>query len=98
MAQNIPVSKPRASDDDPKLVVVDLGVRMAAAMASRLLADMGADVFRIDCDPERAADAIRVLRRDNRLLEVGQLDETLSIADVCIVGGEDHPDARSRWE
>jgi crotonobetainyl-CoA:carnitine CoA-transferase CaiB-like acyl-CoA transferase len=98
MAQNIPVSKPRASDDDPKLVVVDLGVGMAAAMASRLLADMGADVFRIDCDPELATDAIRVLRRDNRPLEVGQLEETLSIADVCIVGGEDHPDARSRWE
>jgi crotonobetainyl-CoA:carnitine CoA-transferase CaiB-like acyl-CoA transferase len=98
MAQNIPPSKPRASDDDPELVVVDLGVGMAAAMASRLLADMGADVFRIDCDPEPATDTMRVLRRDNHLFDVGQLEEMLSIADVCIVGGEDHPDSRPHWE
>jgi crotonobetainyl-CoA:carnitine CoA-transferase CaiB-like acyl-CoA transferase len=72
MAQNIPASKPRASDDDRKLVVVDLGVGMAAAMASRLLADLGADVFRIDCDPTLGE------HTDEILTELGVVPEKIA--------------------
>jgi crotonobetainyl-CoA:carnitine CoA-transferase CaiB-like acyl-CoA transferase len=97
-SQSDPASERREPDDASDLIVVDLGVGMPAAVASRLLADMGAEVFRIDCYPEPLTDAMAAWRRDNRMLDVEQLERMLAIADVCIVGGEDHPDHLPRWK
>ena len=78
------------------LKVVDLGVGMAPAIAARLLADMGAEVVRVPPpggDPFQAVyPTYDVWRRASRLASADELDRLLAEADVCIVGGEDHPD------
>ncbi|MEY2927308.1 MAG: hypothetical protein RL367_1785, partial [Pseudomonadota bacterium] len=73
------------------LKVVDFGVGMAAAIAAKLLADSGAQVVRVDPvggDPFVASvPAYPVLRRGAR---PGSLAD-LADADICIIGGDDHP-------
>lgn len=81
--------------------VVDLGVGKAPALAVRFLADMGASVTRIEPpagDPFYAMyPAYRHWRAGIDMAEGERLDELLSQADVCVVGGEDHPEiARCR--
>jgi crotonobetainyl-CoA:carnitine CoA-transferase CaiB-like acyl-CoA transferase len=80
------------------LKVVDLGVGMAAALASKLLAELGAEVRRLEPaggDPFYAVyPAYRAWR--SRALSVEETsgvreDELLADADICILGGEDFP-------
>lgn len=78
------------------LKVVDLGVGMAAAIAAKFLSDSGADVIRVEPeegDPFAAFyPAYEIWHRGASKADVGQLDALLVNADICIVGGEDHPD------
>ncbi|WP_068076659.1 CoA transferase [Novosphingobium lentum] len=82
------------------LKVVDLGVGMAAALAAKLLADMGADVVRIEPaagDPFAATyPAYEVWHRSARRADAAALDAELTAADACLLGGEDHPDLPRR--
>lgn len=82
--------------------VVDLGTGMAAAIAAKLLADMGAAVTRIEPeggDPFTAmSPAYAVLRRGESTGSSAGLDALLADADACIVGGEDHPDLPERGD
>lgn len=77
-------------------LVIDLGVGMAAALVAKLLAEQGAKVIRIEPTPGdpfyEVYPAYRSLRSYGELASPDQLDELLATADVCIVGGEDHPD------
>ncbi len=78
-----------------KLLVVDHGRGMPAALVSRLLADLGADVVRVggETDPfEEMYPAYPAWRRGQRRAEPDELVSLLKTADVCILGGEDHPD------
>jgi crotonobetainyl-CoA:carnitine CoA-transferase CaiB-like acyl-CoA transferase len=79
-------------------VVVDLGVGIPAALASRLLADTGAEVFRLADSAEPTTQSMAAWRRDNRALSAEYLEDTLSAADVCIVGGEDLAGYAPRWK
>lgn len=77
------------------LKVVDLGVGMAALLAAKLLADMGADVVRIKPEGGDPFATIyptyEVLRRGETPGNVADLEALLAAADVCLLGGEDHP-------
>lgn len=76
--------------------VVDCGAGMAAAIAAKLLADMGAEVIRIEPDggdPFHAVyPAYEVWRRGASKAAPAEREALLASADVCILGGEDHPD------
>ena len=76
--------------------VVDCGTGMAAAIAAKLLADMGAEVVRFEPeggDPFGAIyPAYAVWRRGARMGAAQDRAGALATADVCILGGEDHPD------
>lgn len=82
------------------LKVVDLGIGMAAALAAKLLADMGAAVTRIEPhggDPFVSVyPAYSIWRRGAVVGEARDLEALLAQADVCIIGGEDHPDVARR--
>jgi crotonobetainyl-CoA:carnitine CoA-transferase CaiB-like acyl-CoA transferase len=78
------------------LKVVDFGVGMAAAIAAKLLADSGAEVLRVEPeggDPFAAMiPAYAVLRRGAK---PGR-ETDLADADICIIGGDDHPELTRR--
>ncbi|WP_045876234.1 CoA transferase [Pseudofrankia sp. DC12] len=84
------------------LRVVDLGAGMAAAMVSALLADSGALVQRVAPTGDGVFDEIYPAHRAWRAAAVPAtadgLDELLSRADVCLVGGEDHPAVATRHD
>ena len=80
--------------------VVDLGVGMSTALVAKYLADAGADVVRIEPkggDPfYNCYPAYEIWRRGitrNRAAEHDSslLNALLAAADICIIGGEDHP-------
>jgi crotonobetainyl-CoA:carnitine CoA-transferase CaiB-like acyl-CoA transferase len=83
-----------------RLEVVDLGLGMAAALAAKYLLEAGARVTRVEPpggDPfYDYYPAYGVWRRGSRLDAEAARSETslqalLATADVCIIGGEDHP-------
>jgi crotonobetainyl-CoA:carnitine CoA-transferase CaiB-like acyl-CoA transferase len=78
------------------LKVVDFGVGMAAAIAAKLLADSGAQVLRVEPeggDPfTTTIPAYAVLRRSAK----PGSEAALADADICIIGGDDHPDVERR--
>lgn len=77
------------------LKVVDLGVGMAAALAAQMLAELGAEVRRLEPpggDPfAEVYPAYGFWRRAEEALAAAGLEEALAAADVCIIGGEDFP-------
>jgi crotonobetainyl-CoA:carnitine CoA-transferase CaiB-like acyl-CoA transferase len=77
------------------LNVVDLGVGMAAALTAKMLVDLGASVTRIapeGGDPfAETIPAYGVWRR-GETPATEPLETLLAGADVCILGGDDHPD------
>lgn len=83
------------------ITVVDLGTGMAPALAAKFLAECGARVVR----PASAADAVfdtlyPAHRHWHRHAERSDeaADTLLAQADICIVGGEDHPDLLRRTD
>ena len=84
------------------VTVVDLGTGMGAALAARFLADAGARVTRFE--PPPAANPFAGLypaevawREGVEIATVdspsdGAVKRALADADICIVGGEDHPE------
>ncbi len=80
--------------------VVDLGIGMAAALNTKMLADMGASVTRIEPeggDPFYGVyPAYEVWRRGAKKASASDLEALLSEADACVLGGEDHPDIKRR--
>src|SRR5271168_500036 len=82
------------------LEVVDLGFGMAAALVAKYLLEAGARVTRVEPpggDPfYDHYPAYGVWRRGSRIDAAAARSETslqalLATADVCIIGGEDHP-------
>ncbi len=75
--------------------VVDLGVGMAAALAAQMLAELGAEVRRLEPpggDPFAGVyPAYGFWRRAATKLAPNELDAALGLADLCIIGGEDYP-------
>ena len=87
------------------LTVVDLGAGMAPALIAKFLRELGARVIRVPPpggDPfERFYPAYTTWRRDQLVDHAAAADESrlealLSKADICLVGGEDHPDLPPR--
>jgi crotonobetainyl-CoA:carnitine CoA-transferase CaiB-like acyl-CoA transferase len=87
------------------LKVVDLGLGMAAALAAKFLREAGAEITRVE--PERGDPfydvypAYAVWRRGMSVERDGpqasdRLSALLADADICITGGEDHPDIERR--
>ena len=76
------------------LMVLDMGIGMAAAMVARFLADAGATVLRMPADGVDPAGSIyrthEQWRRHSRSVDA-PIDAMLDDADLCIVGGEDFP-------
>ena len=74
--------------------MVDLGLGLAAALASKFLLENGARVLRVqppEGDPfGKIYPAYETLRTGSEKAS-GALDDLLAKADVCIVGGEDFP-------
>ena len=84
------------------LSVIDLGLGLSAALVTRMLADAGAQIRRIEPsagDPfYELHPCYAVWRRDAQLSKaatsaaaIGLAAEGLATADVCVVGGEDFP-------
>lgn len=79
-----------------ELVVLDVGSGMAPALASGMLGGLGARVVRIE--PARADlftdvhPAHEAWYADVEKADVSELSRWLERADVCLVGGESHPD------
>jgi crotonobetainyl-CoA:carnitine CoA-transferase CaiB-like acyl-CoA transferase len=82
------------------LSVVDLGLGLPAALVTRMLADMGAQIQRIEPasgDPfYELHPCYSVWRRDSRISRAetpaaALTGDRLAGADVCLVGGEDFP-------
>lgn len=84
------------------LRVVDFGLGMATALIAKQFADLGARVFRAppaDGDPfDRLYPAHRFWRRDARIISADEADALLADADLCILGGEDHPGLTTRHD
>lgn len=89
------------------LKVLDLGVGMPPAVATRLLSDAGAEVRRIECDggdpfydvyPAYAAwhDGKEMLPESAARGDA--LAKQLEWADLCVVGGEDFPGYTHRYD
>ncbi|GGF49452.1 hypothetical protein GCM10011611_64840 [Aliidongia dinghuensis] len=75
--------------------IVDAGRGLAAGLAVRFFADLGADVVRAaDADPDPLVSHFPVLRRwrETYARSDRAFRELLEDADVLVVGGEDHPD------
>ncbi|MFE7422228.1 CoA transferase [Rhodococcus sp. NPDC057529] len=79
-----------------ELVVLDLGTGMAPALAVALLRSMGAQVTRIEPaggDPfYEIYPAYRAWHAGSERIGADRLEEVARRADVCIVGGESHPE------
>ncbi|RJG03076.1 CaiB/BaiF CoA-transferase family protein [Noviherbaspirillum sedimenti] len=86
------MSEPESVKD---LVVVDLGVGMPSAIVAKFLREMGATVWRVAPpagDPfESIYPAYTSWHSGSRMATPDHLDELLARADVCLIGGEDHP-------
>lgn len=84
------------------LTIVDLGVGMAPALAAKMLAELGAEVHRIEPDGgDPFADiypAYAVWHGAAKRASADALPMLLAEADVCIMGGEDHPDLPLRHD
>lgn len=82
------------------LRVIDLGTGMAAALVAKLLSDAGAKVERLAPEGDSVFDAIypahRAWRAKAAVIDPELLEQRLASADVCLVGGEDHPDVATR--
>jgi crotonobetainyl-CoA:carnitine CoA-transferase CaiB-like acyl-CoA transferase len=87
------------------LTVIDLGVGMAAALVCKYLNELGARVIRVEPpggDPFFSVyPAYGIWKRGSILSPEARnsdiaLDKLLADADVCICGGEDHPDITRR--
>ncbi|MCG2621299.1 CoA transferase [Arthrobacter sp. I2-34] len=79
------------------LRVLDLGTGLPTAVTVRLLAGAGAQVFRVD-HPGREVfgqlyPALDWWNRGTRLVQAAEVAALLETVDVCLLGGEDHPDA-----
>jgi crotonobetainyl-CoA:carnitine CoA-transferase CaiB-like acyl-CoA transferase len=80
------------------LRAVDLGTGMSAALATRLLADLGVETLRIEPlagDPfYDIYPAYRFWHRGKEIRRGSAQDamKVLQGADICIIGGESHPD------
>jgi crotonobetainyl-CoA:carnitine CoA-transferase CaiB-like acyl-CoA transferase len=84
------------------LRVADFGVGMAAALIAKFLAEQGAEVMRVE--PKSGDPFFKIYpaygtwrsftqKVDRYLIdEASGLRDLLAKSDVCIVGGEDHPD------
>lgn len=83
-------------------VVLDLGVGLSAALVAKLMVELGAKVTRIEPssgDPfYEVYPSYRLLRSVCNTAPIESLEELLATADVCIVGGEDHPDASGKFD
>lgn len=84
------------------LKVVCLGVGLPAALIARHFADCGADVVRVTPnagDPFAEAYPAYPLWLGNvPVLGRAELDQALADADICIIGGEDHPDLERAFD
>ena len=84
------------------LKVVDLGAGMAPALVAKYLADAGAAVTRVapaGGDPFAAHyPAHDVWHRCAAMADEAALEALLADSDVCVIGGEDHPDLVRRGD
>ena len=89
------------------LKVVDLGLGMAAALVTKFLREGGADIARVEPasgDPFYSVyPAYEVWHRGSSravdaALSEQRLGELLAAADVCVLGGEDHPGITRRTD
>jgi crotonobetainyl-CoA:carnitine CoA-transferase CaiB-like acyl-CoA transferase len=86
------------------LKVVDLGAGMAAALIAKFLREIGAEITRLEPpggDPfYEVYPAYEVWRRGSTILRGiegrQRLETLLETADVCLIGGEDHPGVARR--
>ncbi|WP_176593603.1 CoA transferase [Sphingobium sp. EM0848] len=78
------------------LKVLDLGSGMAAALVAKFLADAGAEVWRVppvgDVAYEALYPAYRTWHAGGHLCGMDDRETLLASADLCLIGGEDHPD------
>jgi crotonobetainyl-CoA:carnitine CoA-transferase CaiB-like acyl-CoA transferase len=83
-----------------KLRVLDLGTGMGAALSAKMLADMGMKIDRVAPAGDEVFDMIhpahRAWRASARPRSEAELPALLAAADICIVGGEDHPSVAVR--
>jgi crotonobetainyl-CoA:carnitine CoA-transferase CaiB-like acyl-CoA transferase len=85
--------------------VVDFGVGMAPALVAKMMADLGAQVTRVPPaggDPFAAMYPAYAVWHSGATYEEGasikRLEALLADADICILGGEDHPDLVRRTD
>ncbi|WP_026927039.1 CaiB/BaiF CoA-transferase family protein [Granulicoccus phenolivorans] len=94
-----PMSEPRYQAPTA-LRVVDLATGMAAGLVTRSLVAAGMRVDRVAPAGDEVFDRIypahRYWRDGVHAADAADLAELLAAADVCLVGGEDHPDVATR--
>lgn len=77
------------------LKVLDLGVGLAAALTSKMLSDMGAEIWRVEPPGGDPFDGVyafyRVWRGGAEQRDAAEIASLAAQADICIVGGEDYP-------
>lgn len=82
--------------------VIDLAVGWSAAVIVKSLTDNGAQVLRVappDGDPFGAIyPAYEALKGATRALSPDDIEAQLADADVCLIGGEDHPGLSWRFD
>ncbi|MCP3730048.1 CoA transferase [Sphingomonas sp. MG17] len=81
-----------------EIIVVNAGRGMPAALATKLMKESGARVVAVSAanDPFFTIyPAFAAWHSGMEWIAPGELETALAIADVCIIGGEDHPDAVS---
>src|SRR5689334_5130973 len=92
-AQRTPVTRLSAVSS---LRVVDLGRGLPAGIMAKFFAEAGAAVMRIEPpegDPFRTVyPAYEAWYERVNYCPLDNMQEELSAADVCLIGGEDHPD------
>ncbi|MCG2621301.1 CoA transferase [Arthrobacter sp. I2-34] len=90
----------RGFSSPAELTVVDLGTGMGAALCAKMLAEAGMTVHRFAPQGDEVFDAIYPAHRGWRSGAIRgnpeDLEDRLAAADICIVGGEDHPEAATR--
>lgn len=89
----------KSSSPSPKslsLNVVDFGAGMASALISQMIADLGGRIVRperLKGDPcEERYPAHIAWREKVEYLDDARIEVELARADLCIIGGESHPD------
>jgi crotonobetainyl-CoA:carnitine CoA-transferase CaiB-like acyl-CoA transferase len=95
-AENVTSSWGTTTPAVAALTVVDLGRGRPTALVAKHFAEMGATVFRISPpggDPLReASPGFGVWGKQVIAADISALDDLVRHADICLVGGEDHPD------